>query len=170
MKKLIAAVALAALTGTAFAQLAPLSGVTIDKNTSLPVHWLAQGQPKDKAAVKTVLLENGKSKSVTFAPTIHVIDFFGNTIDMEAGDEFTLTVKIKGKGKVNLAYFGYKTNNQYLFFHKGKDVILTGEEQTISEKFTVKNGKDYPTGKIRPSIRINKDTVCEITSITLTEE
>lgn len=172
MKKILTAILLTTITVISFAQgkLKPVAGVFLDKNTKLPIYWLVQAQPADKATAKTIVGKDGRSIAVSFAPTISHLDFFGNAIGFEAGDEFTLTVKIKGTGKVRLAYLAYKANNEFLFSDNGKEFVLTGEEQEISDKFKVKNGKDYPVAKIRPSVRIGKGTVCEISSVVLTDE
>ena len=172
MKNILTAILLVALAGTAVAQgsLKPVAGVYLDKNTKLPVNWLVQAQPADKATVKAIVGEDGKSIAVSFAPTISHLDFFGNAIGVDAGDKFTLTAKIKGKGKVKLGYFAYKANNGFLFYTTGKEFVLSGEEQEISDKFNVNDGKDYHIAKLRPSVRIGKGTVCEINSVVLTEE
>ena len=170
MKKILTACIAAAVCSTVLANLKPVENALIDRNTKLPVHWLVQAQPSDKATVKTILSENGKSKSVTFAPVKARIDFFGNAIRFEKGDEFILKAKIKGTGKVSLAYLAYRTDNKFLFSTAGKTITLTGEEQEISEKFIVKDSKDYPTAKIRPSLRIFPGAVCEVSSITIEEE
>ena len=172
MKKQLAVFAFTVFAGTMFAQgaLRPIAGASIDRNTKLPVYWLAQCQPKDKLTVKAILDDKGKTKAVTFAPTINHLDFFGNAINFEAGDEFTLIVKLKGKGSVEVGYIAYKSDNGYLFSSRSNPITLTGAEQTITMKFTVKDGKNYPTAKIRPNIRVIKGTVCEIYSAVLSEE
>ncbi|MBR2425106.1 MAG: hypothetical protein IKB16_00030 [Lentisphaeria bacterium] len=173
MKKMLSILFMTAVAGSVFAQqsaLKPITGVNLDRNTKLPVHWLIQGQPADKATVKTIVDQNGKSKSITFAPVKSRLDFFGNAMTFEKGDEFTIKVKIKGTGKVALAYMGYRTDNKFLFSSTSKPIVLTGEVQELTQKFVVKDGKDYPTAKIRTAIRMDKGTVCEITDFTLTEE
>lgn len=171
MKKLLIAVT-AVLSTAVFAQgaLKPVAGARVDKNTKLPYHWLAQAQKADKETVKTNVNEKGLSKSVVLAPVKASMEFFGNEIPFQKGDEFKLTAKVKGKGKVAFGYFGYTTASKYIFLKIGKTIELTGAEQTISETFTAQDGKEFPLGKIRPVLRIFKDSTCEISSIVLTEE
>lgn len=152
------------------ASLSPINGVVVDRNTKLPLHWHVQAQKADKATVKTILNEKGRTKAVSFAPQKARIDFFGNPMLFEKGDEFTLKVKIKGTGKVSLAYLGYRADNKFLYSTAGKTIVLDGKEQEISTHFVVTDGKEYPIAKLRASLRIMPGTVCEVSSIVLEEE
>ena len=170
MKKITLFCITAVVCSSVYANLKPVANAIIDRNTKLPIYWLLQAHPSDKATVKTILNESGKSKAVTFAPQKARIDFFGNAIGFEKGDEFILKAKLKGTGKVRLAYLAYRADNKFLFSTESKDIVLSGEEQEISEKFIIKDGKEHPTARIRPSLRIYPGTVCEVTSVTLVEE
>lgn len=168
---MLIAIAVASIAGTLFAQsaLSPVSGAVVDKNNKLPRGWNAQAQKVDKDGVKTSLDNKGKAKSVLFSPKKGSLEFYGNEIRAKKGDKFTLTAKVKGKGKVQLSYFGYTAVSGFLYYKVGKVVELTGKEQTITETFTVQDGKT-PVAKIRPAIRVFKDSTCEVFNIVYTKK
>ena len=172
MKKQLLIITAAIMSITVFAQMPGVAGRPVNKNTKLPEGWLVQAQKADKETVVVSQNDQGKTVSVTFNPVKRSGVFFypGNALKSSKGDTFKLEAKVKGTGKVAFGYFGYGAGNKFLFFKKGTLIELNGMEQAISDKLTVKDGKEYATAAIRPAVIIPQGSVCEIYDVKFTEE